>query len=212
MNRAPWKPSSPGWSMSTTRPAIWSRRSMRSRAAPSSMVMCVSWPQACITPGEFRGEIELGVLGQGQRVHVGTQDRRRSGLPALDHRDHGADRLAGHRIEPESPELSDERRLGARQLQADLRVTVQLAADLDQIRQDAARGTQELGGSHVQRSHEASPFASSHRPTVRSSRSNTTPSSARAAAMKRSSIAIRDRRPTTSGCIVTVSTPPGSRA
>ena len=50
------------------------------------------------------------------------------------------------------------------------------------------------------------------RSTTRSSRSNTTPSRARAWAMNRSSISSRWPRPMASGCIVTVSSPPGSRS
>ena len=55
-------------------------------------------------------------------------------------------------------------------------------------------------------------LAAAQHSTIRSSRSNTTPSSSRAAAMKRSSISSRWPRPIASGCIVIVRTPPGSRS
>ena len=48
MKRAPWWPSSPGWNMNSTRPASSSRRPDSSRAAPASIAVWVSWPQACI--------------------------------------------------------------------------------------------------------------------------------------------------------------------
>ena len=47
--RAPPRPSSAGWKMSCTVPAK-SRLAERCFAAPSSMVVCPSCPQACITP------------------------------------------------------------------------------------------------------------------------------------------------------------------
>ena len=46
---APPQPSSPGWKMKWTMPSKL-RVSARYLAAPSSMVVCPSWPQACITP------------------------------------------------------------------------------------------------------------------------------------------------------------------
>ncbi len=49
---APPRPSSASWKMRWTRPAK-SRCSANQRAAPSSIAVCPSWPQACITPGCF---------------------------------------------------------------------------------------------------------------------------------------------------------------
>ena len=48
MKRAPCSPSSPGWNMNSTRPASSPARSASSRAAPTSIAVWVSWPQACI--------------------------------------------------------------------------------------------------------------------------------------------------------------------
>jgi hypothetical protein len=48
--RAPAPPSSAGWKMTTTVPAKL-RVSARYLAAPSSMAVWPSWPQACILPG-----------------------------------------------------------------------------------------------------------------------------------------------------------------
>ena len=47
---APSQPSSPGWNMNTTSPRNSSRWALSSRAAPTSMAVCRSWPQACIAP------------------------------------------------------------------------------------------------------------------------------------------------------------------
>ncbi len=51
MYRAPAKPSSPGWNMKITVPGTSSCRAQSSLAAPASMAVCRSWPQACIAPG-----------------------------------------------------------------------------------------------------------------------------------------------------------------
>ena len=51
MCRAPAKPSSPGWNMKITVPGTSSCRAQSSLAAPASMAVCRSWPQACIAPG-----------------------------------------------------------------------------------------------------------------------------------------------------------------
>ena len=48
--RAPPAPSSPGWKISATVPAKLRVRA-RYCAAPSSIVVWPSWPQACIRPG-----------------------------------------------------------------------------------------------------------------------------------------------------------------
>ena len=47
---APNRPSSPGWNMKITFPGSSACRADSSRAAPASMAMCRSCPQACITP------------------------------------------------------------------------------------------------------------------------------------------------------------------
>ena len=50
MASPPVRPSSLGWKMTTTVPSKL-RVSHRYLAAPSSMEVCPSWPQACILPG-----------------------------------------------------------------------------------------------------------------------------------------------------------------
>jgi len=51
MYRAPAWPSSPGWNMKITVPGTSACRALSSFAAPASMAVCRSWPQACIAPG-----------------------------------------------------------------------------------------------------------------------------------------------------------------
>ena len=43
-------PSSPGWNMNTTLPGSSAWRADSSRAAPTSIAVCRSWPHACMTP------------------------------------------------------------------------------------------------------------------------------------------------------------------
>ena len=50
MTLPPPKPSSPGWNISTTSPGSSARRADSSRAAPMSIAVCRSWPQACMAP------------------------------------------------------------------------------------------------------------------------------------------------------------------
>ena len=57
-------------------------------AAPSSIVVWPSWPQACITPGILAGVGLAGRLLDRQRVHVGPQADRLAGAAAADDADH----------------------------------------------------------------------------------------------------------------------------
>src|SRR3984957_12181155 len=50
MSRAPPRPSSPGWNMKITLPGRSRWRAESTRAAPTSIAVCRSWPQACIAP------------------------------------------------------------------------------------------------------------------------------------------------------------------
>ncbi len=91
MCRAPWKPSSPGWNMNRTSPASSPWRPAISRAAPASIAVCVSCPQACIRPATAEGEAEPGLLVHRQRVHVAAQQHRASrSCPAQDRDGAGA--------------------------------------------------------------------------------------------------------------------------
>ena len=78
MNRAPWWPSSPGWNMNSTRPAMSARASgeQLGRAGEHRRVGVV--PAGVHRPVRPRGEVETGVLVQRQRVHVAAQQHGRA--------------------------------------------------------------------------------------------------------------------------------------
>ena len=68
------------------------------RPAPSSMAVCASCPQACMTPVDGRGEREAGVLVQRQGVEVGAQ--RDAALAEPDVADEAGAAGQGARLEP----------------------------------------------------------------------------------------------------------------
>ena len=131
--------------MRSTRPGSSARRSRSSRAAPRSIATWASWPQACIAPWISEAKSRPGVLGQRQGIHVGAEEDRRAGLGAVDQRRHGAEPTAEDRLETESPELLDDDRLGDRQIRPDLRVTMDPAADRDDVGQERASVREEGG-------------------------------------------------------------------
>ena len=58
------------------------------RPTPSSVVVWMSWPQACILPATCAGEGQAGLLLDRQRVHVGADGQRRAWPAAGDGADH----------------------------------------------------------------------------------------------------------------------------
>ena len=83
----PGTDSSAGWKISRTRPGSRSwRRSASASAAPSTIAVCASWPQAWQTPGTVDAYGTVLDVGQRQRVDV---------RPQRDHPAAGAD-VAGH--------------------------------------------------------------------------------------------------------------------
>jgi hypothetical protein len=67
----------------------------------SSMAVWPSWPQACILPSTWLDQALAAGLGDGQRVHVGTQADAARGVPALQRADHaGAAQAAVHLVAP----------------------------------------------------------------------------------------------------------------
>ncbi len=82
-------------------------------------------------------ELEPGLLGDGQRVHVGAQQHRlRVGLvagPAAQHRGHRGGVGAGGDLQAEAVELLEHLLLRARQVEPDLRGAVQVLAQLGQV-------------------------------------------------------------------------------
>ena len=154
ITRAPAKPSSPGWNISSTRPPNVARRSTSIRAAPRSIATWVSWPQACIIPSVSELKSRPRLLGQRQGVHVAPQEDGRAGTRALDH---GGDRgrLATElRGQAQLLELLDDQRLGRGQHQAALRLAMEPAADRDDLGKQGLGGRQEgldLGIRHAHR-------------------------------------------------------------
>ena len=84
--------SSPGWNMKITFPASSARRADSSRAAPASIAVCRSWPQACMTPSTLRGVRQAGALGHRQRVHVAAQQHGLARPAPAQHRGHRGQR------------------------------------------------------------------------------------------------------------------------
>ena len=77
---APPAPSSPGWNINLTRPANRSRISDRSRAAPTSIAVWASWPQAWARPcsTEQKSSPLSSVMG---RASVSARSRTVAGWP-----------------------------------------------------------------------------------------------------------------------------------
>ena len=144
MYRAPWWPSSPGWNMNSTRPARSDRRPASSLAAPASIAVWVSWPQACIDPSDSRAELEPGVLVQRQGVHVAAQQDRRPGLGPREQGGDAARRLVDGDVEGQALEGAEHGLLRHGQLVADLRPLVEGPAQPD-------RGSEEVVGFLTQR-------------------------------------------------------------
>ena len=139
MNRAPWWPSSPGWNMNSTRPASSSRRSLSSWAAPDSIAVCVSWPQACMHPSTCDAKSRPVSSGIGS---ASMSPRRRivgPGRRALEQRHDAARRLVRGDRQRQAFERRQHLLAGDRQVVAELRPLVQPAAQGDRI-------VEQLGG------------------------------------------------------------------
>ena len=96
---------------------------------------------------DLRGEVEAGLLAQRQAIHVGAQEQRRARPLPLDDRHHGAHGGPEHRLETKTSKRPGDRRLGLGQLEADLRPTMQVAADPDDLREERLGLDHEAGGS-----------------------------------------------------------------
>ena len=95
-------------------------------------------------PVDLGGEVQTGVLVERQRVHVAPKEDRRPGSTALDHRDHGAQRLALAGFDPDPRELVDDDLLRLGQLEADLGMPMDPPPDRDDGRLDRARGVEQI--------------------------------------------------------------------
>ena len=104
-----------------------------SLAAPTSIAVCVSWPQACIDPSTARAEVEPGVLVQRQGVHVAAQQHGRARLAARRAGRRSAGGLVQRDVERQAVERLEHGLPGDRQLVADLGPLVQRATQLDHV-------------------------------------------------------------------------------
>lgn len=83
--------------------------------------------------GNRRGVVDVGTFAHRQRVHVAAQQDRRSGSAAAQYRGDRRQCGAGADLERQTVQCGEHVLLCARQVQTDLRCSVQLAAQPDQI-------------------------------------------------------------------------------
>ena len=131
---APSSSSSAGWNTSATRPARSGARSFSTAATPSRVAVWMSCPQACIFPGYGGGEGQPGFLVDRQRVHVGADGERRARPAALDRAHDAGAAEAGAVRDAEPRELGRDDAGGARFLEAQLGMGVDVAAQRNQPR------------------------------------------------------------------------------
>jgi len=128
-------PSSAGWNRST-------HQDRGVRVVPASMHH--AHRAAAELAGRGRAERHVGALRDRQRVHVGTQHDRRARHPALQHGDHAGVRHTGPHLQPERTEVLGHSGGSAGLAVRQLRVTVEIAAPLDDPRLKRGRGAVEL--------------------------------------------------------------------
>ena len=95
------------------------------------------------------GERQAGLLLDRQRVHVGADGEHRAGAAALDQADDPGAADAGLVADAETGEFARDDAGGADLLEAEFRMGVDVAADLDQRRFDAPGGVADRGGGIV---------------------------------------------------------------
>ena len=145
MNRAPWWPSSPGWNMNSTRPAMSSRCVASSLAAPTSIAVCVSWPQACIV-SSTRDEKSSPVSSCIGRASMSPRSRIVGpGSVAGEQGGDAARRLVDRDVERQALQRAEDVLLGDRQVVADLRPLVQRATQLDRRGEQVVRFLAQAG-------------------------------------------------------------------
>ncbi len=139
MCRAPPWPSSPGWNMKITFPGSSACRADSSRAAPTSIAVCRSWPQACIAPSiaDAYGRPVRSVTGSAsmspRSSTVGPGPR------AAQHGGHRAELPAQADLQRQAVQRGQHLRLRPRQVKPDLRVPVDGVPQLSQVTGDRGR-------------------------------------------------------------------------
>ena len=152
-----WAPapySSAGWKTATTVPDQSSVVARSRSSAPRSAVMCMSCPHACMTGTSCPGRVdaprgrrvgEAGALLDRKAVHVGAEPDHRP----LAVRDRGGDaRLAEtlHELQAELGELLRDDPRGARLLERELRMPVQVGVERLEVDRHAVEPTDGGGG------------------------------------------------------------------
>jgi len=97
-------------------------------------------------PGHLGGEGQAGVLRHGQGVHVPAEQVGRARPGAAQHPDHRRRAAAGAHLDRQVGEGLQHRRLGPGQVQADLRLPVQAAAEVDGAVGVGTGGIEQLSG------------------------------------------------------------------
>ena len=142
-------PSSAGWNTSFTVPASCGASSFSTAATPSSVVVWMSWPQACIRPGLVlaNGRPDFSSIGSASmsaRMASTGPGRPPSIRPTTPVRPMPVRWLMPSRVEFARDDAG-----GAHLLEAEFRMGVDVAADLDQRRFDALGGVADRGGGIV---------------------------------------------------------------
>ncbi len=92
--------------------------------------MCASWPQAHAVA--LRGEVERGLLADGQGVNVGAQGESRPGSAGVEDAHHaGTADARMHLVKAQCAQVLGDQRRGARFLEAELGVGMDVAAPVD---------------------------------------------------------------------------------
>jgi hypothetical protein len=121
--------SSQGWNRKRTRPGSFSFDS--NKAAPNAMAVCASWPQACMAPGVCEDIFVLVLFEDGQRVHVRADGDQFAALADL-RDDAGLPDPAPDPV-PHLFQLVCDNLRGTMQVEADLRVHVEIAPPFDEF-------------------------------------------------------------------------------
>ena len=142
-------PSSAGWNTSFTVPASCGASSFSTAATPSSVVVWMSWPQACIRPGlvlaNGRPDVSsIGSASMSARIASTGPGRPPSIRPTTPVRP-----MPVWWPMPRRVEFARDDAGGADLLEAEFRMGVDVAADLDQRRFDALGGVADRGGGIV---------------------------------------------------------------
>ena len=96
-------------------------------------------PAGVHDPVELAREVETGVLGHRQRVHVAPQEDGRARTPTLEVGDDRRQSLAGGDGQAETVEGVEHLGLGSRKVEAQLGMAVQGATEVDEVGQQVRR-------------------------------------------------------------------------